>query len=194
MLTMRTAPLFRRLVATDIAISDPSVEERDAVTAPDQRQIVASYTPARWTGRRRWTVVAAAAVILVGVSLAIPAGRHQWALSLIRQPTPYTALSFEDPYRLPTTLPAGAHLNLAFAVTNREGRDLRYRYVVTSASSGQVPVVLRSGVLVVPVGVKKTESVSVVPACKSSPCRVQVSLPASGETINVQVNLRVQPS
>ncbi len=138
--------------------------------------------------------MAAAAVILAGISLATPAGRHQWALSFIRQPTPYTVLSFEDAAHLPTTVPSGAHLDLAFAVTNHEGRDLRYRYVVTSASSGQVPVVLHSGVLVVPVGVRQTEFVSVVPVCDGSPCRVQVSLPGPAETIDVQVELRARAS
>ena len=74
-----------------------------------------------------------------------PAGRHQWALAFIRQPTPYTALSFENAGHLPASLAKGAPLDLTFSVTNQEGRDLRYRYLVTSASSGQVPVVLQRG-------------------------------------------------
>ncbi len=184
--------------------------EPDTITTLDQRRIGVPEVdvpgtdvpevgvpevgvPAKGTRRRRWPLVAAAAVILAGISLATPAGRHQWALSLIRQPTPYTVLSFENAGSLPTTVPSGGSLDLAFAVTNHEGRDLSYRYLVTSASSGQVPVVLRRGILVVPVGVRRTESVSVVPTCEDSPCRVQVSLPGPAESIDVQVQLH-EPS
>ena len=145
--------------------------------------------PSRTTTRRRWPLVAAAMVILAGISLATPAGRHQWALSLIRQPTPYTVLSFENAGHLPTTVPAEGRLDLTFSVTNHEGRDVRYRYLVTNASSGQIPVVLQRGILDVPVGVRQTKSVSVVPTCQSSPCRVQVSLPGPAESIDVQVAL-----
>jgi len=141
------------------------------------------------TRRRRWTLVAAAAVILAGISVATPAGRHQWALSLIRQPTPYTVLTFENAGHLPTGVSSGGRLDLSFSVTNHEGRNVRYRYLVTSASSGQIPVVLQRGILSVPVGVRQTKSVSVVPTCQGSPCQVQVSLPGPAESIDVQVAL-----
>jgi len=177
-------------------MTDRPGQEPDTISTPDQRPIDAPGVdaPARGTGRRRWPLVAAAAVILAGISLATPAGRHQWALSFIRQPTPYTVLSFENAGHLPATLPSGGRLDLAFAVTNHEGRDLRYRYLVTSASSGQIPVVLHRGILVVPVGVRQTESVSVVPMCEDSPCQVQVSLPGPAESIDVQVELHDQSS
>jgi len=178
------------------AMPDRPGEEPATIAAPDQRPVDAPgmHAPAKGTGRRRWPLVVAVAVILAGISLATPAGRHQWALSLIRQPTPYTVLSFENAGHLPTSLPSGGRLDLAFAVTNHEGRDLRYRYLVTSASSGQIPVVLHRGILVVPVGVRQTESVSVVPMCEDSPCQVQVSLPGPAESIDVQVELHDQSS
>jgi hypothetical protein len=164
---------------------------RDTDTAPDQLHVGAppTTTPTTRTRRRHWPNVAATAVVLVGVSLATPAGRHQWALSFIRQPTPYTTLAFADAAHLPTTLPSGGRLDLMFTVANHEGHVVRYRYVVTSASNAQTPVVLRSHNLVVPNGVTKTEVVRVVPRCDSSPCRVQVSLPGPAETIDVRVQL-----
>ena len=145
--------------------------------------------PAKTTKRRRWPLVVAAVVILAGISLATPAGRHQWALSFIRQPTPDTVLSFENAGHLPTTVSSEGRLDLSFSVTNHEGRDIRYRYLVTSASGGQIPVVLQRGILNVPVGVRQTKSVSVVPTCQGSPCQVQVSLPGPAESIDVQVAL-----
>jgi hypothetical protein len=145
--------------------------------------------PAKTTRRRRWPLVVAAVLILAGISLATPAGRHQWALSLIRQPTPYTVLSFENAGHLPTTASSDGHLDLSFSVTNHEGHDVKYRYLVTSASSGQIPVVLQRGILSVPVGVRQTKSVNVVPSCQGSPCHVQVSLPGPDESIDVQVAL-----
>jgi hypothetical protein len=178
-------------------IASPAQEDVDLplpvvdVAAIDQP---APEGPAKRTRRRRWPLVAAAGVVLAGISLATPAGRHQWALSFIRQPTPYTVLSFENAGHLPTTLPSGGRLDLSFAVTNHEGRDVRYRYFVTSASNGQVPVVLHRGILSVPAGVRQAESVSVVPTCQGSPCQVQVSLPGPAESIDVQVALHDQSS
>ena len=175
----------------DIGLSEIGLSEIGVSDIDDVSDIDAS---AKGTRGRRWPLVAAAVVVLIGISFATPAGRHQWAVSFIRQPTPYTVLSFENAGHLPTTLSSGGHLELTFAVTNHEGRDVRYRYLVTSASSGQIPVVLQRSILAVPEGVRQTESVSVVPTCQGSPCRVQVSLPGPAESIEVQVELRNQSS
>ena len=172
------------------------VDTVDGVAPPGLQDIELPATgepgtgePATRARRRRWPVVVAVAVVAIGLSLATPAGRHQWALSLIRQPTPYTVLSFENAARLPASLPEGAHLGLSFAVTNHEGRDIRYRYVVSSAAIGQDPAILKSGIIDVPSGIRQTKTVSVVPECERSPCVVEVSLPGSSESIDVQVAL-----
>lgn len=144
-------------------------------------------------GRRWWPWVLAALFVLGVGSVATPAGRHQWALSFVRQPTYYTSLSFVDAAHLPTTVPKGSPLNLAFTVANHEGRDLVYRYSVTSAGPGQVPVVLRHDVLFVPTGSRRSAAVTVVPACKASPCQVQISLPGPAEAIHVWVDVDGSP-
>jgi hypothetical protein len=119
----------------------------------------------------------------------MPAGRHQWALAFVRQPTHTTTLAFEHPATLPSSAVSGAPVALAFTVANQEGRDLRYRYVVTSGSEGQAPAVLEQGVVAVPSGARRSVSVRVVPRCSAFPCRVQVALPGPAETIDVRLDL-----
>lgn len=60
---------------------------------------------------------------------------HQIALSVTRQPTPYTELYFSDPQSLPSSLSLSAPNLFGFTVVNHEGHDTVYSYVVTLASS-----------------------------------------------------------
>ena len=142
-------------------------------------------------GRRWWPFIVAAIAVLVGVSLLLPAGRHQWALSFIRQPTHYTTLSFQDAADLPSTIAAGDPVHLSFTVANHEGQRIRYPFVVTSADVGTVHArtVLQRATLSVPDGGQRTASVTVRPVCTSSSCQVQVSLPGHPETIDVLVHV-----
>jgi hypothetical protein len=145
-------------------------------------------------GRRWWPWVLAVLVVLGVASVATPAGRHQWGLSFVRQPTDYTSLSFVDAAHLPTTVPEGSPLHLAFTVANQEGRDLDYPYSVTSASRGQVPVLVGHDVLFVPAGAQRSAAVAVVPDCTASPCQVQISLLGHAEAIHVLVDVDGSPS
>jgi Protein of unknown function (DUF1616) len=141
-------------------------------------------------GRPWWPFVLAGIVVLAGVSLLIPAARHQWALSIIRQPDHYTALSFRDPGGLPHSIEAGARVHLTFTVANHEGRHMEYTYQLSSANRVDAhQKVLRRATLAVPKGGQRTESVTVRPACASSTCRVQVSLPGHHETIDVLLDV-----
>jgi hypothetical protein len=135
--------------------------------------------------------VAAAVVLLVVLSLITPGGRHQWALSFVRQPTPTTTLAFTHPADLPSAASSGSPVSVAFTVSNQEGRDLDYRYVVTSRSSAQSPAVLAHGVVPVRDGGRRSVSLHVVPRCTTSPCTVKVTLPGPGEAIDMQLDLQV---
>ncbi len=78
-------------------------------------------------------------------------------------------------------------MQFAFTVGNREGRALRYRYVISTyplGSGGGRPLLLAESAKLVPAGSNWSVSVTVRPHCGSSPCRIQVSLPGHPETID----------
>ena len=138
---------------------------------------------ARWC----WRVLAGAAGLASAISLLVPAGRHQWALSLLRQPTQYTVLYFDRAAVLQDRVTPGQPVQFAFTVGNREGRALRYRYVISTyplGSGGGRPLLLAESAKLVPAGSNWSVSVTVRPHCGSSPCRIQVSLPGHPETID----------
>jgi hypothetical protein len=142
--------------------------------------------------RRWWPVLAPLALLAVGVSLILPAGRHQWALSLFRQPTYYTALSFNRSWALPATAVTGEPLAVSFSVANHEGRSVRYRYVVSNQGDG-VPQTLAQAAKIVGAGATWTVRTSIRPTCATSPCRVVVSLPGHGETIDFLLSMTPAP-
>jgi hypothetical protein len=153
-------------------------------------------------------------LLAVGGSLLSPSGRHQWALSLFRQPTPYTVLAFSRPAALPATAVVNEPVGISFTVANHEGHAARYRYVLSvgsvfsagshgagshaagshgagshGAGSGRTRV-LGSSARTVPDGATWTVSTAVRPTCGISPCRLEVSLPGYPETIDFLVTLR----
>ncbi len=144
-------------------------------------------------GRSRpwWPFVLVAVVVLVGTSLIFPAGRHQWAVSIIRPPTHYPALSFADAGHLPSTIAAGSPVTVSFSVANHEGKLVRYPYVVTSANVGSTTTatVLERASVTVPSGGQRTTSLAVTPVCTSSSCRITVSLPSHSESIDMLVHV-----
>jgi len=136
--------------------------------------------------------VTAAVAIFLAVSVLTPAGRHQWAVSIFRQPAHYTTLSFRNAAGLPHDVNAGARVRLSFTLANHEGRRMDYPYVVSSTANppnGQIPNVLRRAELTVPAGGQRTETLTVKPRCSTSACRVRVSLPGHPETIDALLNV-----
>jgi hypothetical protein len=138
--------------------------------------------------RRWWPVLVPLAVLVIGASVLVPSGRHQWALSLFRQPTPYTALAFNDASSLPAQAVINKPIAISFTVSNREGRKVSYRYVLTQSPS-RTSSVLGQSAKTVAAGATWNVSTTVRPSCSSSPCRVQVSLPGHPETIDFLVSL-----
>jgi Protein of unknown function (DUF1616) len=165
------------------------ITERTSDHAPTTSDPDEAGTPAD-EGRPWWPFILAGIAVLVAISLLIPAARHQWALSIARQPDHYTALSFRDAATLPQTIEAGGRIHVAFTVSNHEGRRVDYTYLLSSSNRlGTHPKVLRRSTVAVPKGGQRTESVTVRPACAGASCRLQVSLPGHSETIDVLLNV-----
>jgi hypothetical protein len=141
--------------------------------------------PAR---RRLWPALVPLALLALGASLITPAGRHQWALSLFKQPTGYTALSFNEAWALPTLAVADKPIAISFSVGNHQGHAVSYRYVLAQESDGETQT-LQQASKVVGAGATWTVSTSVRPSCAASPCKVQVTLPGHPETIDFLVGL-----
>jgi hypothetical protein len=137
---------------------------------------------------RRWPMLAAAAVIAIGISLLFPAGRHQWALSIIRQPTHYTVLFFNRSWTLPTTAAFDSRVPLSFTIGNQQGRALNYRYVLRQIDQlgASAPLTAEKEIAS---GASWTVSAVVYPTCSVSPCTIEVSLPGHPETIDFLMTL-----
>ena len=92
----------------------------------------------RGNTRRRAGIAVGLAVLLLAAALAAAFPRelkHQWELSVVRQPTPYTQLYFTAPASIPSSLVAGQKNTFDFTIENDEGRAYRYTYVVTLQDS-----------------------------------------------------------
>ena len=105
-----------------------------AARPPDSGAPTRSDGGQKPTARRWWPTVTALALLAVGASLLSPYGRHQWALSLFRQPTPYTVLAFSRPTALPATAVANEPVGISFTVANHEGHAVDYRYELSAGS------------------------------------------------------------
>jgi hypothetical protein len=145
--------------------------------------------------RRWWPAVTALVVIGVAVSLLFPAARHQWSLSIFRQPPRYTSLSFDHPSSLPTKLTRNHAISFSFTIGNYEGRSLKYRYVIDASPVQKAPEAMTSMTMVA-VGRTRTISVTMRPACDASPCQIGVTLPGHSVSIDflISSNLSKDPS
>lgn len=139
--------------------------------------------------RRWWPILTPLAVIAAGVSLLSPAGRHEWALMLFRQPARYTVLSFNHAAALPATAATGEPIAISFTVGNEEGHAARYRYVI-SAAGGPGSRILGGSARTVAAGATWTVTRAIRPACSTARCRIEVSLPGHPETIDFLIALK----
>jgi O-antigen/teichoic acid export membrane protein len=182
------------VLGTSLALGTVT-EESNAVVTVDPPTTAAlaredGNRPAPRKGRRWWPSIAVVVVLLVGATLVTPAGRHQWDISILRQPTHDTTLSFENATTLPANVAAGKSVHLLFTVSNNEGRRVDYSYVVTSANAdGSHAMVLKRSTVAVPAG--RTQAVAIVaaPVCASASCRLAVRLPSQKETIDALVRV-----
>ncbi len=141
--------------------------------------------------RWRWWLggTGAIAAILLIATLVSPWVRHEWALSLSRQTTPYTQLAFNSAAGLPATAVRGQGIPVSFTITNDEGQPVSYQYVVASGSGTQLKT-LSTSTETVSSGATWVVDINVVPECTKTDCRVQVSLPKQGESIRFMFNIK----
>lgn len=139
--------------------------------------------------RRWWPVLLPLVLVIIAASVYLPSGRHQWALSLIRQPTPYTVLAFSKAANLPPRAVINQPVTVSFTIGNQEGQTENYRYVLTESPSRNTSVLGQSAQSVA-AGSTWNVTTTVRPSCSSSPCRIQVSLPGHPEKIDFLVSLR----
>lgn len=123
------------------------------------------------------------ATILIVASMLSPWVRHEWSLSLFRQDAPYTQLAFTRAEALPVTIVSGTPIPIYFAITNNEGKQMSYQYVVASGSGTKMQSLSSSNVTVA-AGETSTVVTHIVPKCETTTCRIQVSLPRQGEEID----------
>jgi hypothetical protein len=152
-----------------------------------ERAMPEDHNPRR-VGRWLLPAVAAVVVVAVGASLLFPAGRHQWALSIFRQPTRYTALYFTNASTLPAMYTNDQKIHVQFGVRNDEGRAVDYEYKLTS-SDGIYSDTLRQSEQVVAAGATWKVALWVKPRCLLTPCHLQVALPGHPETIDLLITL-----
>jgi hypothetical protein len=156
---------------------------------------VAGERPSRRDRRRRsrrwWPFVLLVVGVFVVVSLVSPFGRHQWAESLVRQPSPYSSLAFVNPTALPNVVVPGQPVEFTFTVGNHESRNELYRYLVASSPS-KLTVLggnFGAGSVTILAGQSRDVKVSADPQCAASPCKISVVLRGHAEAIDFIVQL-----
>jgi hypothetical protein len=122
--------------------------------------------------------------LFVGLFVAFPRQFvHQLDISLVRQPTPYTQLFFNNPTALPSQLRVNRANKFAFTIVNDQGRSWLYRYTVTASTAGSSTVAGR-GSLTIRNGRSLTCTVAVVPKLRKSRYLVTVVLNAPDQSIH----------
>lgn len=153
---------------------------------PDSRD----HTDTRQSPNWRWWGSGAllTTAIIVG-SLFSPYFRHQWALSVGRQSTAYTALSFNNAAKLPATAVRGKAIHVSFTITNETSDPVSYRYVI-AAGSGSLLTSVDAATRTVAPGASWAIERFVEPTCPQNTCRIQVSLPQEHEHIDLLLTLK----
>jgi hypothetical protein len=135
---------------------------------------------------RRVAVVAVLSFIglFVGLFVAFPRQFvRQVEISVVRQPTPYTQLFFNNPTALPSQLRVNRANKFAFTIVNDQGRSWLYRYTVTASTAGSSTVAGR-GSLTIRNGGSLTCTVAVVPKLRKSRYLVTVMLDTPDQSIH----------
>jgi hypothetical protein len=138
-------------------------------------------------GKVRWGLVIGivlAIIAVIGVLSAFSQQfRHQVAISVVRQTTPYTQLYFANPTKLPSELRVDKKNIVDFAIENDEGRVYRYAYTVTVEDS-KSHVVTTNNTVTVGDGDSATRQIVVTPKDRKSKYLITVSLAGINQSIH----------
>jgi hypothetical protein len=122
--------------------------------------------------------------IMIGLALGFSKPlQHQFALSIVRQPTLYTQLYFTDPGKLSDRLRTDQKNIFYFSLVNNENRAFRYVYVVTLDDSASHLVVSRETVTIGR-GSTLTRRVTVVPRQPKSKYLITITLEGLNQSIH----------
>lgn len=169
--------------------SDGGRPPRNGLPPRRPEKVLQPQEPEGEPARRWWKFLVPLTVFAAVVSLLIPAGRHQWAVSLFRQPAHYTVLFFNSASSLPSSARFNQPVAFSFTIGNREGQDTNYRYVINESAAGLTQKLAGSN-SVVRDGKTWTVSTAIRPSCITSPCEIEVSLPGHPETIDFLLTLK----
>jgi hypothetical protein len=140
----------------------------------------------RKKSKRRIGIAVTLAVIglVAGIGGAFPKQfMYQVDISLIRQPTPYTQLFFNNPTVLPSQLHIDRPSKFTFTIVNDQGRSQRYRYTVL-VSTVKSFIVTSKGSLTIRNGGTATRTVALVPKSRRSRYLITVALDPTGQSIH----------
>ena len=169
------------MVKSDAILSSSVQSDPDRTASRASRRSPKSRDHRRW-----WPVLTAIFVVVIGLSLLIPWSRHQWVLSLVRQPTRYTALSFVHPTSLPYEAELNQTIRFSFSIANYEGHSVDYRYSVATSPTHEPQAPDVSHVRLSN-DQRASIPISVPLACDASPCRIRVSLAGYTQSIDFLV-------
>jgi uncharacterized membrane protein len=145
-----------------------------------RRREVRSYLTSPWV----WAS-GLLTVIILGLALLSPMGRHELVISFTRQPDSYTELYFTGPTPVSTARVAGRQqITVNFAVTNHERRLTQYAYLVRLLDSGSTSATERMGYLAVGDGETLNNNVALALPSKSRWSIADVNLVGRTEAIH----------
>jgi hypothetical protein len=136
----------------------------------------------------RWGFVIGIVLVIIAIIGALSASsqqfRHQVALSVVRQTTPYTQLYFASPSKLPSELKVDKKNTVDFTIENDEGRVYSYAYTVTFEDSKSHAVTTNYTVKVGD-GASATRQIVLTPKDRKSKYLITVSLTGMSQSIHI---------
>jgi hypothetical protein len=158
----------------------------DLPRTPDARRSqINSRTVRKKTSLPLYIGVGLIVFILVAAVAAVSSKslRHQIALSIVRQPTPYTQLYFSHAGALPVRFKIGQKNSFDFTIVNNESRAYRYTYTVTLDDSRSHSVVSIETVTIDDGG-EVTRPVTLVPKDHKANYLVTIALEGMNQSIH----------
>jgi hypothetical protein len=122
-------------------------------------------------------------ILILAVAALSKPFRHQLAISIVRQPTPYTQLYFADPGTLPAKLKVDQKNTFDFTIVNDENRAYSYTYAVTLADSRSHSVVTTETVTI-DSGGSVTRPVTLAPKDRKAKYLVTVALAGINQSVH----------
>lgn len=122
-------------------------------------------------------------ILIAAAALVSKQVRHQLALSIVRQPTPYTQLYFSHIAMLSGKLSVDQKNTFDFTIVNDENRVYSYTYTV-SADDSKTHLVASREVVTIDSGSSVTRAVTIVPKDRKAKYLITVTLEGMNQSIH----------